>query len=178
MTTNSCIATKNLGRVAYQAKPIYRTSSGARQRCPEAPVTCFSTASRARPAGAPGSGRRGLDKGTLAAAHIGLVRAGQQPARSPDSLRAAAPCQAHCSVRAGVPEASGPGARSGGTLTTRATATAGEMTGDCPRRGAGKSRVLPGGIPRARRAGAWRPSLLPWVGGGPPLRTNRHRHRA
>ena len=59
----------------------------------------------------PGPGRSGLDKGTLAAAHIGLVRAGQGAARSPDSLRAAAPCQVRCSVRAGVPEAGGSGAR-------------------------------------------------------------------
>jgi hypothetical protein len=34
------------------------------------------------------------------------------------------------------------------------------------------------GALRARRADAWRPSPLPRPGGGPPLRANRHRHRA
>jgi hypothetical protein len=37
-------------------------------------------------------GRSGFDKGTLAAAPIGLMRAGQKSARSRASVRAAAPC--------------------------------------------------------------------------------------
>ena len=52
------------------------------------------------------AGRSGLDKGTLAAAHLGLERAGSA-ARSPDSLRAAAPCQVRCSVRGKVGASAG-----------------------------------------------------------------------
>jgi hypothetical protein len=68
-------------------------------------VTTFFTGFQGRANARHGRVRSRLDKGTLAAAHIGLVRAGQRPPRSPDSLRAAAPCQACCSVRARVPEA-------------------------------------------------------------------------
>jgi hypothetical protein len=42
---------------------------------------------------APWAAAAGFDKGTLAMAQIGLTRAGQKPARSPDSVRAIAPCQ-------------------------------------------------------------------------------------
>jgi len=84
-------------------------------------VTTFSTKSfQGRANARHGRARSRLDKGTLAAAHIGLVRAGQRP---PD--RRAAPCQARCSVRAEVPEAGGSTARSA-AVTTRATASTGE----------------------------------------------------
>jgi hypothetical protein len=46
----------------------------------------------------PGRGR--FDKGTLAAAHIGLMRAGVSQPDPQTSVRAAAPCQIHRSVSA------------------------------------------------------------------------------
>ena len=45
-------------------------------------------------------GRGGFDKGTLAAALIGLMRAGRSQPDPPTSVRAAAPCQIRRSVRA------------------------------------------------------------------------------
>ena len=109
----------------------------------------------------PRAGRSGLDKGTLAAAHIGLVRAGQEAARSPDSLRAAAPCQVRCSVRARVPEPVVRAPENGETMTTRATAPAVNDGGTARAGGVGKGRALRAGALGARRADAWRPSPLP-----------------
>ena len=104
--------------------------------------------------------RRGLDKGTLAAAHIGLTAGRPEAARSPDSVRAAAPCQAPCSVRAGVPEAGGPGAKCA-AVTTRATASSGN-DGGLPAPGASANAAPCRAVAlRARRADAWQPSPLP-----------------
>ena len=77
-----------------------------------------------------GPGRRGLDKGTLAAAHIGLVRAGQRPpdrrtAYGPPPL-VKPPAEKGGCVRAGVLEVRSPGATSGGTMNTRAAASTGK----------------------------------------------------
>ena len=47
-------------------------------------------------------GRGGFDKGTLAAALIGLSRAGRSQPDPPTSVRAAAPCQIRRSVSAGL----------------------------------------------------------------------------
>ena len=71
--------------------------------------------------------RSNLDKVTLAAAHIGLVWAGQRPpdrrtAYGPPSLVKAAALFAREYQKPDVIRARG----SGGTLTTRATASAGE----------------------------------------------------
>ena len=87
----------------------------------------------------------GLDKGTLAAAHIGLVRAGQKP---PDRRTAYGPpplIKPPCSVRAGLPGAGDLNAKCA-AMTTRATAAA-EMTGTARAGGVGKCRALPGGSP-------------------------------
>jgi hypothetical protein len=94
-----------------------------------------------------------------------------EAARSPDSLRPAAPCQARRSVHAGVPDADSRGAWNGETMTTRATAPAGKRRGDCTRRGVGKSRTLPGGNPTgaASRRLAGRPRF-PGPVVAPPLR--------
>ena len=81
-----------------------------------------------------GQGRSGLDKGTLAAALFGLGRAGQrQPDRRtaygpPPLVKSAAPFARGCR------QPDGSGAKSGETMTTRATASAGN-DGDGPRPG-------------------------------------------
>ena len=103
--------------------------------------------------------------GTLAAAQIGLVRAGQKAARSPDSVRASALVEpAALSAR----ECRKPVVRArenGETMTTRATASAGKGQGDCPRRGVGKG---------PRPAGRWTYGRgEPTPGGRPPLPLGR-----
>ena len=120
-------------------------------------------------------GRSGLDKGTLAAAHIGLRGAGQGPPDRrtaygpPPLIKSAAPCLREC--RKPVVRAR----ENGGTPTTRVKASA-VNDGGRPAPGA-SARAAPcwAGALRARRADAWRPSPLPWAGGDPPLRTDRHR---
>src|SRR5262249_41126033 len=97
------------------------------------------------------------------------------PARQP--APGGRPLSSPCSVRTGVPEAGDPGAKCA-AVTTRATASAGKRR-DCPRRGGGKCRALPGGGPtgRGEPAPGGRPRF-PWAGGGPPLRAGRPRPRA
>jgi hypothetical protein len=126
-----------------------------------------------------GQGRSNLDKGTLAAAHIGLVRAGQRAARSPDSLRAAAPCQGRCSVRTGVPVAGWFTREKRRDGDDQDDDLGGNDGGTVHAGGIGKSRALPGGSPTgsASRRLADRPPS-PRVAGGPPLRARRHQSRA
>jgi len=132
------------------------------------------------------AGRSGLDKGTLAAGHLGLLRAGQRAARSLDSLRPAAPCQARCSVRAKVAafgRALGRGAdhRRGGEWTSGkpaaegrgegALAVVGRQLGPLPlarqRTGAGRCRQAVSPAPARWRSP---PSRTPV---GAPARTGR-----
>ena len=78
--------------LALPLRPGQRRSAGAKGRVPSGPLK-------------PGShrGRGGFDKGTLAAALIGLMRAGQKPARSarqaygpPPLVKSAAPFAYPC----------------------------------------------------------------------------------
>src|SRR5262249_57854429 len=95
------------------------------------PVTTFSTKSfKGTPYGrARWPGRSNLDKGTLAAAHIGLVRAGQRP---PDRRTAYGPPPLVKAAALSARECRKPdgwGARTGGTMTTRARPQRGDDAG-------------------------------------------------
>jgi hypothetical protein len=83
-------------------------------RTPQLPLTLPLRRRQRRSAGAkgiasgprnPGShqGRSGFDKGTLAAALIGLMRAGGSQPDPPTSIRAATPCQIRRSVTCSSP---------------------------------------------------------------------------
>jgi hypothetical protein len=144
-------------------------------------VTTFSTKSfKGTPYGrAKRSNRSNLDKGTLAAAHIGLVRAGQRP---PDRRTAYGPpplVKAAALSARGVPEARWFGRENQRDDDDQGEGLSGGMTGDGPRRGVGQGRALPGGGPMgaaSRRLAS--PPRSPWAGGRPPIRANRHRSRA
>jgi len=134
------------------------------------------------------AGRSGLDKGTLAAAHLGLLRASQRQPDRRDSLRAAAPCQVRCSVRVELPVPAGAlcaGAnhQQGGEGNDRearrqrqgakgALAVGGRQPGPLPlarqRTGAGRCRHAVSPAP-AR----WRPPPSRTCGGTTPTRAGR-----
>src|SRR5215469_5648061 len=102
----------------------------------------FFTINQGRADARQGPGRRGLDKGTLAAAHIGLVRAGQ---RLPDRRTAYGPppLVKPPALFAGKCRKLVVQARENGeTMTTRTAASVGN-DGDRAG-GVGKGRALPG----------------------------------
>jgi hypothetical protein len=114
--------------------------------------------------GAPGAGRSELDKGTLAAAHIGLVRAGQRP---PDRRTAYGPPPLVKPAALSARECRKPvvqARENGGTLTTRATTSAGNDGGRSAPGASARSRALPGGDPTgpASRRLAAVPASLGW----------------
>ena len=143
-------------------------------------VRSFFTINQGRADARHGRARSGLDKGTLAAAHIGLVRAGQRP---PDRRTAYGPPPLVKPAAPSARECRKPVVRAreiGETMTTRTTASAGNDRGTARAGGASaRSRALPGGGPTgaASRRLAGRPRL-PWAGGSPLLRADWHRPRA
>jgi hypothetical protein len=108
-------------------------------------------------------------------AQIGLVRAGQRPPDRrtaygpPPLVKPTAPSARECR------KPDGSGARSGGTVPTRATASMGNDGRRSTPGASARAEPCRAGALRARRADAWRAVPAPQAAGVPPLRAYRYR---